>query len=240
MKRAVLDYMAKPAKPAYFNLKLIYLRAFITWGVKEGLYFENPLTGMKKKKAEGKAVQLEEETLKGLLSLPDKGAYAGLRDYCMILLTLDIGIRPSEALALRLVDINLKGLEVRIDAESAKTRVSRTLPITKTSTEAIKELISARHPDWGKMAPLFCTVDGQPMKRASWWERMRIYSNKLGTAITPYQLRYAFALQRTMGHTDLTMTKRYVALTHEDIRDQHKIASPVGNLFPARNRFGKV
>ena len=66
-----------------------------------------------------------------------------------------------------------------------------------------------------------------------------MYSKTLKTSIRPYDLRHAFALQflrngghalalqRTLGHTDLTMTKRYVALTEADLRQQHTIASPL-------------
>jgi integrase len=35
------------------------------------------------------------------------------------------------------------------------------------------------------------------------------------------------SLQRIMGHTDLAMTKRYVAYTLGDIKEQHAHASPV-------------
>ncbi|NLI11917.1 MAG: hypothetical protein GX425_04690 [Peptococcaceae bacterium] len=48
------------------------------------------------------------------------------------------------------------------------------------------------------------------------------------------------ALQRTLGHTDLTMTKRYVALTEQDLRQQHTIASPLNVLLPQRHRIRKV
>ncbi|MEW6065058.1 MAG: tyrosine-type recombinase/integrase [Bacillota bacterium] len=35
---------------------------------------------------------------------------------------------------------------------------------------------------------------------------------------------HALALQRTLGHTDLSMTKRYVALSNNDLREQHATA----------------
>lgn len=42
-----------------------------------------------------------------------------------------------------------------------------------------------------------------------------------------------FALQKELGHTEIDMTKRYVNLTENDLREQHKKASPV-NLFVQR------
>jgi len=36
-----------------------------------------------------------------------------------------------------------------------------------------------------------------------------------------------FALQRTMGHADLNMTKRYLAIIGEDLKREYETASPV-------------
>jgi site-specific recombinase XerD len=90
------------------------------------------------------------------------------------------------------------------------------------------------------------------MNSFSWGNRLEAYSKKLGIWIRPYDLRHAFALQflrngghalalqRTLGHTDLTMTKRYVALTEQDLRQQHTIASPLNTLLPQQHRVRKV
>jgi len=68
----------------------------------------------------------------------------------------------------------------------------------------------------------------------------------------PYDLRYAFALsylrnggdtlfwQRNIEHTDLTMTKRYVAYTLGDIKEQHAKALPVNKLKPAKRKARKI
>jgi hypothetical protein len=36
------------------------------------------------------------------------------------------------------------------------------------------------------------------------------------------------------------MTKRYVALTQQDIREQHALASPLNTFLPQKNRVRKV
>jgi site-specific recombinase XerD len=80
------------------------------------------------------------------------------------------------------------------------------------------------------------------MLETSWGHRLKGYSVRLGHSITPYSLRHSFALlylrnggnvftlQRTMGHADLNMTKRYLALNGEDLKREHDTAAPV-NLF---------
>lgn len=252
IKRAALDYMCKPAKPAYFNLKLIYLRAFIDWCMREGIFPENPLAGIKKRKAEDKIVDLSEDTLKKLLTLPNLKTFAGLRDHALILMTLDCGIRPSEALGLIPADVSVKTLEVHIPAEVAKTRTSRTLPLSSVTVKSVQELISVRHPDWDKDCPLFCSVDGIRLQRQGWGIRLKRYSQQLGVKIEPYYLRHTFALrylraggnvfslQKTLGHTDIAMTKRYVALSQSDLRDQHQIAAPLSKIVPDKRRVGRL
>ncbi|TDA70644.1 MAG: site-specific integrase [Clostridia bacterium] len=252
LKAAALEYMAQKVKPATFNLRLTYLKVFFGWCVKEGIYAANPLADIKRKKAESRVVSLDADTLKKLLTLPDRKTFAGLRDYALILLTLDTGIRPKEAFSLLPEDVNFRALEVYVRAENAKTRVSRTLPIMPVTANAIRDLLAARHPAWKENVPLFCSAEGTPLNRFVWGDRLEAYSKKLGVKVRPYDLRHCFALeflrngghalalQRTLGHTDLSMTKRYVALTQGDIREQHDMASPLNNLLPQRNRVRKV
>jgi len=251
-KTEVFEYMAQPVKPATFNLRLIYLKAFFDWCIQEGIFFGNPLDGFKRKKVEDRIVNIEEAVLTKLLSLPNQETYAGLRDYALLLLTLDTGIRPKEAFSLMVEDLNFRSFEVCIRSEIAKTRTTRTLPISPVTAKAISTLIQARYSGWKKNTPVFCTSEGGRLTVYRWGDRMEGYSNKLGVWIRPYDLRHAFALQylrngghalalqRTLGHTDLTMTKRYVALTGQDLHQQHVIASPLNTLLPQKQRVRKV
>lgn len=50
----------------------------------------------------------------------------------------------------------------------------------------------------------------------------------------------AFALQRALGHADLAMTKRYVALTDGDLLQQHAMATPLRVLAPSKTRLRKL
>ncbi|MGB9825932.1 MAG: tyrosine-type recombinase/integrase [Desulfofundulus sp.] len=252
LKAAVFSHFGEKIRPATYNIRLAYLKQFFAWCVKEGIFPENPLEGFKKRKDSGRVVNLDVETLQRLLTLPDRKTFAGLRDYALLLLTLDTGIRPKEAFSLLPGDINLRSLEVCVRAEAAKTRVARTLCISPVTAEAVRQLLSARHPSWKDTVPVFCTQDGTPLNRHSWNDRLEAYSRKLGTKIRPYDLRHAFALQflrngghalalqRTLGHTDLTMTKRYVALTQADLREQHAMASPLNTILPKKARVRKV
>ena len=242
LRRCLLEYMADDIKPATYNLRLIYLRAFFQWCITEGYLVDNPLKDFKRRKAPGRIVDLSEDTLKELLQLPDQSTFAGLRDYALILLTLDTGIRPKEAFALKDDHIDLKHLLIVIPAEAAKTRVERTLPIMPTTAEILRKLVRTIQSVWGEGVSVFCTCEGRSMTRHTWNDRMQFYSKKLGVKVRPYDLRHSFAviylrngghafgLQNTLGHTDIQMTKKYVNITGSDLRTSHTKASPINTL----------
>ena len=92
LKPSLFEYMAQPVKPATFNLQLIYLRTFFDWCIQEGIYTENHLAGFKRRKAEPRIVNIDVDILTRLIPLPKKGTFAGLRDFTLILLTLDTGV----------------------------------------------------------------------------------------------------------------------------------------------------
>lgn len=212
-------------KPATYNNRLVYLRTFFDWCVDNQVFSLNPLSGFKKRKDEGRIVNIDEDTLRALIELPDRNTFAGLRDYALFLTFLDCGIRPKEAFGLTEPDFNYRAGELYIRSEKAKTRVSRTLHLTSQTAEAIQDLLSVRPEEWNGKAPIFCSNEGKPMNRHTWGDRVEKYCGILGTHIRPYDLRHSFALlflrgkgnalalQKMLGHADLTMTKRYVALT---------------------------
>ncbi len=241
LRRAVLEYFAADVKPATFNLRRAYLKSFFDFLTKEGIISKNPID-FGRKKDEGRARAISEEKLRRLLDAINRKTYTGLRDYALIIFMLDTGVRPGEALKLKRSDFSFSSLEVTIPAEVAKTRRKRTVPISPVTAKEIKKLLAVRPAEW-RDAPVFCSFDGAELSESSFSARMRKYSQKTGCKVTPYDVRHSFAisylrnggnvfaLQRTLGHADLSMTKRYLALTGEDLRREHAKATPLVNVL---------
>ncbi len=178
-KYSVLEYMSQEIAPSTYNLRLIYLRAFLNWCIEENyMMFANPLKGFKRRIADARIVDIFEADLKKLLAAPDQKTFVGLRDYALILLTLDTGLRPSEARSLKSNDFNFNTLIVHIRAEQAKTRTQRSLPILPITAKTTKKLINARHPEWEASGTVFCTFEGNLMDRQDWSRRLHYYSKK--------------------------------------------------------------
>ncbi|MGB4412768.1 MAG: site-specific integrase, partial [Atribacterales bacterium] len=192
---------------------------------------------------------IPKEVVEKLLKLPEQKTFTGLRNYTLILLTLDTGIRPGEALKLLPENFNLEGREVTILPGVAKTKTQRTLPLSPLTCLWVKKLLSVRPNSWRESIPVFCSQDGKPLQVNSWSHILAKYSKKLGYKVTPYDLRHTFALyslregmnpfalQRILGHSDLTMTKRYLSLTQDDLKREHEKNSPL-NLFEKKRIRG--
>lgn len=253
LKEAAYAHLAQEGiAPATFNNRLVYLRTFFKWCEENGIIGANPLANVKKRKAESRIVAVEKDILTALLNAPDQSTFVGLRDYALILLTLDTGIRPKEAHTLIPVDFNAGAREIYISAKNAKTRVSRTLPVSDVTVKAIRRLIAVRPSEWGANVPIFCTYEGRPLNRNTWGDRMEYYSGLVGQHIRPYDLRHvfaleflrhgasAFAVQRTLGHTTMEMTKTYIALANDDLKVAHAQSSPLTSLISDKKRVGRV
>lgn len=252
-RSSVLAYLSRYENPSTYNLRFAYFKVWFDWLMTEGLFpgDRHPLAGLKKRKPKGRVVNIPASTLKALLAAPDTATYVGLRDRTLILLQVDTGIRPGEALNLMETDLDMASLVVHIPAHIAKTRERRSMPFSATTAEALQKLLRVRPEEW-EGAPVFCSSSGESMYPSSWNHRVRGYAEKIGADITPYHLRHYFALsflrnggnvfslQKLLGHSTLTMTQKYLALSMEDLQKAHAVASPVNALLPKKKRLGKV
>ncbi|GFN22179.1 tyrosine-type recombinase/integrase [Thermanaeromonas sp. C210] len=243
VQKAVIRYFSQPCSPGYRNIRLRHLKAFFNWCVSQGYLPANPVAGIRPAKEDLNRIRhVPLEALKKLLQQPDKRSYAGLRDYCLLLVQIDTGARPGELFRVRVGDLNLEARELYIRPEVAKTRVGRTLVLSPFTAQALAKFLKVRPTWWGEDVPLFATENGKALDRSQWAARVREYCQKAGVKVTPYGLRHTFAieflkeandpfaLQRILGHKDLAMTRRYVRYLQEDVKEIHEKATPVAKL----------
>lgn len=241
------------ASPAKFNVPYSNLNALFNWLILQEVLESNPLKnlGLKKKKDEGNIRCIAVEDVKKLLNAIDLTSYAGIRDYTILLLILDCGIRPSEIFGLKIEDIDFDNKLVTISREIAKTRTKRVLPLTDTVIELLDKMIDLKPTEWFNDL-VFCSYDGLQMHAIMFAKRLQVHSEKAKVKVTPYDLRHTFAilylrnggnvftLQETMGHTDLRMTQRYLAISQDDMKDQHTKATPLQNIVQRNTRVNKL
>jgi len=244
-RQSCLEYLTRYENPYSYNQRIAYLKCFWDWCISEDLIPEHkhPLAGLKKRKVQGRIVQLEEREVARLLKQPDPTRYTGIRDHALMCLQLDTGIRPSEALQLVPDDFKADKQEIVVRAEISKTRQARTLPISAPTAKEILTLLKVRPNEWGDVN-IFCSENGSAFTVSAWSRRVTNYSKSAGLErLTSYSLRHtaallllrrgadAFTVQRMLGHADMQMTRHYINLTREDVRRNHAQAGVINALL---------
>lgn len=232
-----------------YNMRYKYINCLFNWCVDNHYLEYNPIKKLKlkKRKESSRAKDIHLDMLKQLLNIIDLKTYYGFRNYTIILISLDCGIRPNELLRTTITDYNFNTNELKVRKEISKTSEERILPLSTFVVDTIKKLISVTPTEW-KDNFVFYTIEGNILTSSVWTRIMSRYSHKLGYNISAYNLRHAFAinylrnggdvfsLQKIMGHSDLNMTKRYISLSQIDIEKQHKIATPINDLIKRNTR----
>lgn len=255
-RECLAEFLAQDGiSPTTHNIRLKSLRPFFDFTVREGCFSESPAAEFKYRRGEeARIVDHPIEDVKKLLDTIGTDTFPTLRDTALLLFSLDSGIRPSEALALLPSDIDTHLQRAVIRASTAKTRQRRTVYFSQPTGSMLNRLLDARPEEWGDGVQVFPTSFGDPWNTHAWTVQLRRYAKKAGLKrFSAYDLRHQFALeslrngmdvfslQKAMGHSTLSMTERYLALSDDDIQRAHAKASPVTAMFPApRKRAGKL
>jgi integrase/recombinase XerC len=99
------------------------LRALFNWLQREKLIPHNPMLDFGKPRIPKKIPKvLDEAQVQALLKACDRLSWHGFRDFALILVLLDCGLRISEAINLKLEDVNLATRTLKIHGKGSKDR----------------------------------------------------------------------------------------------------------------------
>lgn len=207
----------------------------------EGPSMDLPSTGgFKKPKLLPKA--LPTGSMQALLDLPDLSKPEGLRDRALMELIYGAGLRVSEAIGLRMAEIDLMEGAVRITGKRGKTRwvplPAETATWVKRYSESARGLLAAR----GKMGTdvLIVSDRGRAMARQTVDARIAGYARKAGIdhRISPHTLRHTYAVhllqggadlrtvQELLGHESIATTQVYTHLDLSQVKSAYDKAHP--------------
>lgn len=184
------------------------------------------------------------EQVRKLLNTCDLTSFYGVRDYTMMLVFADAGIRVKELINLEVSDFHpMKGA---IHIRHSKNGFERYAPVSAEVVAMVKALISVNH---SKTAHdrIFQSIYGEPLARRSINNRIAIAGDRANireeVRCSPHTFRHYFAkttienganvfqLQKMLGHSSLEMVKEYVNLFDREVFEAHKKYSPKNNLI---------
>lgn len=219
------------------------LKALSSWLYREEYLNESVLSRLKLPKAPKLIIKvLTDEEVKEILSTINFNTSAGARNYSMLLLMLDSGLRLSEVIELKIPDIDIEHGRVWINGKGSKERI---VPIGSRSQKYLRRYIIHFRPE--PIRPginnVFLNLDGSVITENSIrliFKRLsikckipRLHAHLCRHTFGTNYLRNGgdvFSLQKILGHEDLATVKLYMHLVEADVVQKHKLFSPIDRL----------
>ena len=239
------DYR-KPVSVTTINNYIRNIRVFFNWMEREYIIRKNPMKRIRQLKYNRQAkVFLSDEDLKKLLSKFDKSYFTEHRDYVMVMLMLDSGMRLGECSTVLVTDLELGRKRINLRAEETKGRKDRTVYFSPKTEIVIRRWLQFkdRYVESDYLFPV--KEHGGSIGVGNFESNFKKYILRAGLneEYTPHCLRNNFAkrclmngmdiftLSKILGHSSVEVTEQaYLDLTDEDISKQYHRASPLGNF----------
>jgi integrase/recombinase XerD len=177
-----------------------------------------------------------------LLNIPDSNKPLGKRNSAMIELLYAAGLRVSELVNLKFLDVNLEACFVRVLGKGSKERI---VPFGLYARNKLDDYINNSRPLLLKnhiSQYLFVARAGKPMTRQGFWKLLKQYVKQAGIKkkVTPHSFRHSFAshlleggadlrtVQVMLGHVDISSTQIYTHVARDHLRQIHEKYHPRG------------
>jgi integrase/recombinase XerD len=231
------------SKATSANRRLTVFKRFFRWALRERLVEADPTLRLRNaKQALRVPKSLSEAQVEALLGAPDTDKALGLRDRAMLELLYACGLRVSELVTLKTVQVGLAEGVLRVTGKGGKERL---VPfgeeahgwLTRYLADARGAILAGQASD-----ALFVTARGGAMTRQMFWRLIKAHALKAGidVALSPHTLRHAFAthllnhgadlraVQMLLGHADISTTTIYTHVARERLRALHAAHHPRG------------
>ncbi len=202
---------------------------------REGLLAHDPLAGVRGPKVHRKLPQVLDVDEATALVEGDGDDGLAVRDRAMLELFYSSGLRLSELIGLRWLDLDLDAGEVRVLGKGRKTRI---VPVGRHAITALRALGEAEGRE--SESPVFRGRHGAPISPRTVQTRMKTLAMRQGFAkhVHPHLLRHTFAshmlessgdlraVQELLGHADIATTQIYTHLDFQHLAKVYDAAHP--------------
>ena len=175
---------------------------------------------------------LNQSEIETLLAAPDVSTEEGVRDRAVLELMYACGLRVSEAVNLKIGDVDLESGILTTTGKGSKTR---RVPIGTSAVEWVRSYLAVRRRQENiEVENLFTTASCQPLTRQVIHSFIKAYAQKSGfDGVSPHTLRHSFAthlvqnnadirsVQQMLGHADISTTQIYTHITSTQLKKNY-------------------
>ncbi|MBN9426656.1 MAG: site-specific tyrosine recombinase XerD [Burkholderiales bacterium] len=225
------------------NRRLTVFRRFFRYLVRERVREDDPTLHIRSARQPPRfPASLSERQVELLLAAPDVETPLGLRDRSMLETLYATGLRVSELVQLKSVQVGLNDGVVRVVGKGDKERL---VPLGEEARAWIERYLrQARGVLLGRRSAdaLYVTQRGGPMTRQMFWTVVKRCARvaDITAPLSPHTLRHAFAthllnhgadlrvVQMLLGHADISTTQIYTHVARERLKALHAVHHPRG------------
>lgn len=223
---------------------LVTMRNFFRFALVQEMRTEDPTLNLESPKIRRSLPgYLRLEEVEKLLAQPDEKQPLGLRDRAMLEVLYSTGLRVSELVGLRVMDMDRAAGCVRCIGKGDKERI---VPIGKKAIALVERYLRDARPkllgiaNKANVTMLFINRRGGPLSRVGVWKILSAYGRQAGMrkGLTPHMLRHSFAthllergadlrsVQLMLGHSDISTTQIYTHVVEERLKQIYKAHHP--------------
>ncbi|MGB9772215.1 MAG: tyrosine-type recombinase/integrase [Candidatus Kapaibacteriota bacterium] len=222
------------------KLKLSALKSFFKYLYKSELIENNPTNLISLPKIEKNIPSfLTFDEIRTILYRTTPSNPISARNIALIELLYGTGLRISEALSLKINDINEKTKSIKVVGKGNKTRI---VPLGSKAKEAILNYLKFREqiPNSVKTKSLFLTKSGKQLTSTDAYRIINAILKKYSSAPkkSPHILRHTFAthlldngadirsVSEMLGHSSLSSTQIYTHISIQKILEEYRKSHP--------------
>ena len=218
------------------NRRLSVFRRYFVWALRERRVRADPTLKLLAARVPLRVPHtLSEAQVEALLGAPDVAKPLGLRDRAMLELMYASGLRVSELVTIKTVQVGLDEGVLRVLGKGSRERL---VPFGAEAHEWLRRYLAQARALIlaGQVSQaLFVTRRGGAMTRQMFWRIVKRDAASAGIAVplSPHTLRHAFAthllnhgadlraVQMLLGHADIGTTTIYTHVARERLRQLH-------------------
>ncbi len=239
----IVAQMEAGQSPRSINRRLSCLKTYFKFLKKRGHLKKDPMKKVVAPRV-GKRLPVftQESQMEALFTHVDFGVdYAGRQHLLILELLYATGMRRSEASNLKISDIDLDRMVLRVRGKGDKERL---LPFAGYLSKMIGTYLDLRNATFPSTAEpwLFLNRKGEQLKPESIYQVVKKYLSLVSTAEqrSPHVLRHSFAthlsnhgaelnaIKELLGHANLAATQVYMHNSIERLREVYEKAHPKG------------